>query len=320
MNFRSADMSRSDVSGILNINKRAGMTSHDVVMRVRRLTGQRKVGHSGTLDPMATGVLLICLGQATRVTEYLMVGRKQYRAVIRFGVSTDTYDAEGTVTRAVKSFQVSEDQIADELAAFQGVIQQVPPPYSAIRHKGQRMYELARRGVPVQVPPRTVEIDSIDLVAWEAPCLTIDVTCSPGTYIRSLAHDLGQRLTVGGHLEALTRLASGSWRLQDACTLDDLREAIEEGDWAHLLHPIDAALQDFERVDLSPDLARRVSQGQAVPLDYAPKTTLARAYAPDDSLVAILQPSHEPELWHPRKVFTKPQTSEISYAGDRRSG
>jgi len=317
MNSRSTGTSRSGVSGILNVNKPAGMTSHDVVLRVRRLTGQRKVGHSGTLDPMATGVLLICLGQATRVTEYLMLGRKQYRAVVRFGISTETYDAEGTVTQSVESFQLSQGQIADALAAFQGVIQQVPPPYSAIRHKGQRMYELARRGLPVQVPPRTVEINRIELVAWEAPCLTLDVTCSPGTYIRSLAHDLGQRLTVGGHLAELTRLASGSWRLQDACTLSDLGEAIEQGGWAHFLHPLDAALHDFERVDLSPELARRVSQGQAVSLDHAPKTPLVRAYAPDDSLVAILQPSREPELWHPRKVFTKLQAAEISYAGDK---
>lgn len=317
MSPRSAGKSGSGVSGILNINKPAGMTSHDVVMHVRRLTGERKVGHSGTLDPMATGVLLICLGQATRVTEYLMLGRKQYRAVVRFGISTDTYDAEGTVTQTVESFRLSQGQIADALAAFQGVIQQVPPPYSAIRHKGKRMYELARRGIPVQVPPRTVEIDKIELVTWEAPCLTLDVTCSPGTYIRSLAYDLGQRLTVGGHLAALTRLASGSWQLQDACTLNDLSEAIEEGSWFHLLHPLDAALRDFERVDLSPDLVRRVSQGQAIPLDHPPKTPLARAYAPDDSLVAILQPSHDPELWHPRKVFPKPQTTEISYAGDR---
>lgn len=317
MSSRSTSTPHTGVSGILNINKPAGMTSHDVVMRVRRLTGQRKAGHSGTLDPMATGVLLICVGQATRVTEYLMVGRKQYRAVVRLGASTDTYDAEGTITQSVQSFHLSQDQIADALIAFQGVIQQIPPPYSAIRQNGQRLYELARRGIPVQVPPRTIEIDRIELVAWESPYLTLDVTCSPGTYIRSLAHDLGQRLTIGGHLAALTRLASGSWRLQDASTLDDLREAVEEGRWAHLLHPLDAALQDFERVDLSADLARRVSQGQAVLLDRSPQTPLARAYAPDDSLVAVLQPSREPGLWQPRKVFTKPQTSEISYAVDR---
>ena len=317
MSSRSTSTPQAGVSGILNLNKPSGMTSHDVVQRVRRLTGQRKVGHAGTLDPMATGVLLICLGQATRVTEYLMAGRKQYRAVVRFGVSTDTYDAEGTFTQSVESFHLSQDQIADALVAFQGVVQQIPPPYSAIRQKGQRLYELARRGIPVQVPPRTVEIDRIELVAWESPCLTLDVTCSPGTYIRSLAHDLGQRLMVGGHLAALTRLASGSWRLHDACTLDDLREAIEEGRWSDFLHPLDAALQDFERVDLSADLARRVSQGQAVPLDQPPRTPLARAYAPDNSLVAVLQPSREQGHWHPRKVFANPQTTEISYAGDR---
>jgi len=317
MNSKSTGTSRSGVSGILNVNKPAGMTSHDVVMRVRRLTGQRKAGHSGTLDPMATGVLLICLGQATRVTEYLMLGRKQYRAVVHFGISTETYDAQGTVTQSVESVQLSKGQIADALAAFQGVIQQAPPPYSAIRHKGQRMYELARRGLPVQVPPRTVEINRIELVAWEAPYLTLDVTCSPGTYIRSLAHDLGQRLTVGGHLAELTRLASGNWRLQDACTLGDLGEAVNQGSWTHFLHPLDAALQDFERVDLSSELARRVSQGQAIALDLTPKTPLVRAYAPDDSLVAVLRPARETELWHPRKVFTKPQSTEISYAGDK---
>jgi tRNA pseudouridine55 synthase len=293
------------------------MTSHDVVQFVRRLTGQRKAGHAGTLDPLATGVLLICLGRATRVTEYLMAGRKQYRAVVHFGVSTDTYDAEGAVTQSVESFDLSQDQIAEAVIDFTGVVQQIPPPYSAIRQKGQRLYELARRGIPVQVPPRTVEIDSVELVAWTSPYLTLDVTCSPGTYVRSLAHDLGQQLLVGGHLAALTRLASGSWRLQDACTLEELREAIEKGHWSDYLHPLDAALQQFERVDLSADLARRVSHGQSVVLDHPPRTPLARAYAPDNSLVAVLQPSREQGHWHPRKVFSNPQTVEISYAGDK---
>jgi tRNA pseudouridine55 synthase len=262
-------------------------------------------------------VLLLCLGQATRVVEYLMAGRKQYRAVVRLGVSTDTYDAEGTVTQSVDLFDLSEDQIVGELAAFQGTIQQVPPPYSAIRQNGRRLYELVRLGIPVQAPPRTVEVDRIDLIAWGSPDLTLDVTCSPGTYIRSLAHDLGQRLAVGGYLAALTRRASGRWRLQDATTLDDLKQAVEAGNWVQNMYPIDAALEDFERVDLSADLARRVSQGQAVMLDRLPETRLARAYAPDDLLIAVLQPSRKPGLWQPKKVFTKPLASEISYAGDR---
>jgi tRNA pseudouridine55 synthase len=303
MSSGSSGSTSADISGILNIDKPSGMTSHDVVLRVRRLTGQRKVGHAGTLDPMATGVLLLCLGQATRVAEYLMAGRKQYRAVVRLGVSTDTYDASGTITQSGESFHLSQDQIADALATFQGVIQQVPPSYSAIRQKGQRLYELARRGIPVQVPPRTVEFDKVELVAWESPYLTLELACSPGTYVRSLAHDLGQRLDVGGHLAELTRLASGNWRLQGACTLDDLQAAVRSGHWRHLLHPLDAALQDFDRVDLSADLARRVRQGQPILLERSPQTHLARAYAPDDSLVAVLRPSRKPGLWQPKKVF-----------------
>jgi tRNA pseudouridine55 synthase len=146
-------------------------------------------------------------------------------------------------------------------------------------------------------------MDDIELVDWESPYLTLDVTCSPGTYIRSLAHDLGQHLGVEGHLAALARLASGRWQLQDAITLDDLEKAVEVGQWVCLLHPLDVALQDFERVDLSTDLACRLSQGQAVLLDRPPQTPLARAYAPDNRLVAVLKPAREPGLWQPKKVF-----------------
>jgi tRNA pseudouridine55 synthase len=157
----------------------------------------------------------------------------------------------------------------------------------------------------VQIPPRTIEIDIIELVAWEPPHLTFNVTCSPGTYIRSLAHDLGQKLGVGGHLTALKRLASGDWRLQDAITLDALQTAVEIGHWTDFLQPIDSALQDFERVDLPANLARQVSHGQPVSLDWSPNTRLVRAYTPDDSLIALLQPSGTPGLWQPKKVFNQ---------------
>ena len=307
MSRRQPHPPRPGVSGILNLDKPAGFTSHDVVARVRRLTGQRKVGHAGTLDPMATGVLLLCLGQATRVAEYLMAGQKKYRAVVRLGVATDTYDTEGTVTQVVEPFHLTREQIAEALGTFQGTIQQVPPPYSAIRQGGRRLYQLARQGVSVQAPPRTVEIEAIDLVAWEPPHLTLEVTCSPGTYIRSLAHDLGQRLGVGGHLSALTRLASGDWRLEEAITLDELQAAVEAGRWTHLLHPMDAALRTFDRVDLNEKLARRVSHGQAIRLDPSPRTPLVRAYAPDGRLVALLRPARGPRakegMWQPKKVF-----------------
>ena len=303
MSSSSIELTDTRVSGILNVDKPAGMTSHDVVARARRLTGQRKIGHAGTLDPMATGVLLLCLGQATRVAEYLMAGRKRYRAVVRLGVSTDTYDADGTITQSVETFSLPRDQIAAALAAFQGVIQQVPPPYSAIRRNGQRLYTLARRGIAVQTPPRAVEIDALEVVAWEPPHLTFDVTCSPGTYVRSLAHELGQALRVGGHLAALTRLASGNWRLQDSVGLDDLRQAVEAGQWIHLLHPLDVALQDLPRVDLPADVARRVSHGEAILLEPPPQTPLVRAYALGAGLLAVLQPSRQSGLWQPKKVF-----------------
>jgi tRNA pseudouridine55 synthase len=308
MSAGSDGLAGAKISGILNIDKPAGLTSHDVVVHVRRLTGQRKIGHAGTLDPMATGVLLLCLGQATRVAEYLLTGRKQYRAVVHLGVSTDTYDAEGAVTGSVDSLDVSYPQITEVLAPFRGEVEQVPPPYSAIRQEGRRLYEQARRGIAVEAPARTVRIDDIKLVVWESPRLTLEITCSPGTYIRSLAHDLGRALGVGGHLAALTRLASGDWHVQDAVKLDDLRAAIEAGDWLHLLHPVDVALQAFERVDLSGEQALRVTHGQAVELESSPQTSLARAYAPGDILVAVLRPSgRQPGFWRPKKVFIDPE-------------
>lgn len=303
MSSRSVGLTPNPVSGILSVDKPSGMTSHDVVVCIRRLTGQRKVGHAGTLDPMATGVLLLCLGKATRVSEYLMAGRKQYRAVVRLGVTTDTYDADGMITHSSELPPLSRNRIAQALVGFQGAIQQVPPPFSAIRHKGQRLYELARRGIAVQVSPRIVEIDAVELVSWKSPNLTLEVFCSPGTYLRSLAHDLGQMLGVGGHLAELTRLASGNWRVEDAVTLDELQRAVRDGDWIEYLHPLDAALTGFERVDLTVDMARRVSQGQSISLDSQPKTPMARAYAPDNNLVALLCPSRKAGFWRPEKVF-----------------
>jgi tRNA pseudouridine55 synthase len=255
---------------------------------------------------MATGLLLLCLGKATRVSEFLMAGRKQYRAVVRLGVNTDTYDADGTITQSRELPPLSRSQIAQCLVSFQGAIQQVPPPFSAIRHKGQRMYKMARRGITVKISPRIVEIDAVELVSWESPDLTLEVFCSPGTYIRSLAYDLGQMLGVGGHLVGLTRLASGDWRIEDAVTLDELQGAVKRGDWIGHLHPLDAALLGFERVDLTADTVRRVSQGQPISLDPQPKTPMARAYAPDDNLVALLRPSRKAGFWRPKKVFVNP--------------
>lgn len=290
--------------GIFNLNKPHGLTSHDVVAEVRRLLGVRRVGHAGTLDPIATGVLLVCVGQATRVAEYLMRGEKLYRATFRLGVETDTYDATGTIVRETPLPALSVEEIERALAQLHQMKQQLPPPFSAVRQGGERLYRLARRGIAVPLKPRPIEITALEMVAWQPPLLTLEVRCSPGTYVRSLAHDLGVLLGVGAHVCALQRLASGAWRIEEAITLEQLRNAVVQGDWMKYLHPLDAALQDVPRLEITEEVAARLAQGQRVAIPDAPTTFLLRVYTPDGSLRALLRPANgNPGWWQPDKVF-----------------
>lgn len=297
-------------SGLLNINKPKGITSHDVVNRVRKLAGQRRVGHAGTLDPMATGVLLVCLGQATRLIEYIMASRKQYRAIFRFGVTTDTLDADGQIIAENDASGLTETQLRQILPAFLGQIEQTPPLFSAIKKGGQPLYKRARAGETVEVEPRPVTIYSLSWVAWQPPDLTLDVTCSPGTYIRSLARDLGHDAGPGAHLAGLTRTASGPWTLADAVSLETLEyEATEDGlNWQRHLHPSDKAISHLSQVSLSSEDTIRVQQGKQLQIDLPLPTfdnpDLIRAYTPDGDFLAILtlaQP--DAKLWQPKKVF-----------------
>jgi len=291
------------ISGILNIDKPAGMTSHDVVAQVRRISGQRQVGHAGTLDPLATGVLLVCLGQATRVAEYLMASDKVYRAEIRLGVSTDTHDAEGEVI-ATAEVDVAEEEVREALASFVGSIQQMPPMYSALKHRGTPLYELARQGISVEREPRLVEIHSIELLTWTPPLLTVRVRCSPGTYIRALARDLGQKLGCGAHLQGLTRLASGHFTLEEAVSLDELAKAFAQGEWQNFLHPLDEALLDFAPMVIDSETERCIRHGQGVQGPAARETgELRRAYSEKGELIAILRHDAQTGLWQPKKVF-----------------
>jgi tRNA pseudouridine55 synthase len=295
--------------GILNINKPRGMTSHDIVAHVRRITGQRKVGHAGTLDPTATGVLLLCLGQATRVAEYLMASDKTYRARIRLGITTDTYDVEGEITGQAETDRITRAQVEQELSRLVGRVEQIPPMYSAIKHKGTPLYRLARRGQTVARQPRQVEIRALKLLDWAPPELEIQVHCSKGTYVRSLAHDIGQRLGCGAHLVGLTRVASGHFRIEQAVTLQDLEQAIAQGEAVTLLHPLDAALQAFPAVTVDQATAAKIAFGQQVRLSAAPQGGMCRAYAPDGRLLALLR--HHPDgLWQPHKVFVQPTNDE----------
>jgi tRNA pseudouridine55 synthase len=296
------------LSGILNVDKPPDMTSHDVVDAVRRVAGQRRVGHAGTLDPMATGVLLVCLGQATRVAEYLMAGCKRYRATIVLGTTTDTYDAEGEVLASDGRIDWGEREIRAALDTFVGSIWQVPPMYSAIKQEGEPLYKLARQGKVVERKPRQVEISEILLLDWTPPSLIVEVECSSGTYVRSLAHDLGQHLGSGAYLAALARLSSGRFNLEEAVSLERIEEAFEHGQESHYLLPIDEALLDWPAMIVGMDDAERIGQGQAIPGDLLPDGEdghggLCRAYSSEGDFLAILAYKPATGLWWPKKVF-----------------
>ena len=300
------------LSGILNVDKPSGITSHDVVDAVRRVAGQRKVGHAGTLDPMATGVLLICLGQATRVAEYLVTGRKRYRATIVLGATTDTYDAQGEFTSSGGRTDFSRAEVEAALARFVGSIEQVPPMYSAVKQQGQPLYKLARQGKTVERQPRRVEIDGIHLLDWTPSSLVIEVACSPGTYIRSLAHDLGQHLGCGAYLAALVRLSSGQFTLQEAVSLERLEEAFEHDQEARYLLPLDEAFLGWPVMIVGAEDARHIVHGQAVrnapsvvehAVSEPHEVPLCRAYSLDGDFLAIMTYHAASGQWRPKKVF-----------------
>ncbi len=210
------------MEGILNIDKPQWLSSHDVVARVRRICGTRRVGHAGTLDPLATGVLLVCVGRATRLSEYLMGQQKVYTATVRLGQTTNTYDAEGEVMAERPFSHITPAAIEQALGLYRGSIEQVPPIYSALKVNGQPMYKLARAGKDVERKPRPVTIYELDLIDWTPPNLELRVVCSTGTYIRSLAYDMGETLGCGGHITVLRRTAVGEFKIADAISLEDL--------------------------------------------------------------------------------------------------
>jgi tRNA pseudouridine55 synthase len=284
--------------GFLNIHKTQGMTSHDVVAKVRRGLKIRKVGHAGTLDPMATGVLVVCLGPATRLSEYIMQSTKRYRARVHLGVTTDTYDAEGEIQIARDAAHITRQDVELSLVNFHGDIQQIPPMYSAIKQGGRKLYDLARAGDVVEREPRAVRIDALEIMDWSPPEFTVDVTCSAGTYIRSLAYDVGELLGVGAHLSGLTRLASGRFKIEDAVTLDELLTA---ENWIQFIISPEVTLADWPAVHLTSDDADHILHGRAIERSDFQIGELAFAYAPDGQLIAIVQPDNG--LLRPHKVF-----------------
>jgi len=251
----------TSLSGILNVDKPLGWTSHDVVGLVRRLTRQRQVGHAGTLDPLASGVLLVMLGQATRLSDYLMHGRKCYLARLRLGATTPTDDAEGEVTEARVVTGLTRERVAAALSAFRGDIEQVPPAYAAIKQGGVPVYKLARQGQEPVLAARRVRIDALALLALDGELLDILVWCGAGTYIRALARDVGQRLGCGAYLAGLRRLSSGAFGVDTAVGVQELRQLAGEGRVSEVLAPLDEAVAGWPAVITTAQQAQDVLHG-----------------------------------------------------------
>lgn len=296
------DNIKNVVSGVLVLDKPVGLTSHDIVQIIRRGTGIRRAGHTGTLDPRASGVLVVLVGPAVRLSEYVSASDKRYQATISLGSSTDTYDAEGSVTESFPIEELSEEKFDEILQQFVGEIEQVPPPYSAVKVKGRKAYEMARKGEDVELEPRVINVYSLEILEWAPPEAVIDVYCSSGTYVRSLANDLGKSLGTGAHLVGLRRTKSGRFTLRDAVPLRRLQEAFDAGDWYNFLIPAAEALADWPMVELDPDQVELVRHGHRIPAESDQKG-MARAVSMQGDLVALVEFDEESQEWQPRKVF-----------------
>jgi tRNA pseudouridine55 synthase len=296
------------VEGFLNLNKPFGITSHDCVARSRRLLRLKRVGHGGTLDPAATGVLPIALGKATRLLQYLR-GDKAYRATIRLGVATTTDDLQGEIITSNPVTGLTLEEVKQALGQFEGKIQQVPPNYSAIQRQGKRLYELARAGETIEVEARTVEVNKIEILDWrdgEFPELEVAIACGPGTYIRAIARDLGAALQTGGTLAKLIRTESCGLQLADSLTLEELETKLQEGTF----NPITpaAALEHLASVSLASTQAHKWRQGQRILWeDIAGRSLpeLLQVYREDGVFLGIAQlvNSGDEHLLVPQMVF-----------------
>ncbi len=294
------------MDGIFNIDKAEGMTSHDVVARVRRITGQRRAGHAGTLDPFATGVLPVVVGRATRLVEYLSDADKEYRAVLALGAVSDTYDREGTVTPSEDAVMPPAEEVEAALSRFRGEIEQVPPMHSAIKVGGKKLYELARQGIEVERRPRRVTISRVEVEWYRPPMLGIYVQVSKGTYIRSLAHDLGLALGVGAYLEGLVRTRHGPFTIEEAITIEGLEEAFRQGTWREALFPPEFILKGWPMHTATPEEEADLRQGRPLrvpgPVSRADRRMLAvRTGA--GHILALAEWDGDRRLWQPKKVF-----------------
>jgi len=294
---------KNAISGVLVVDKPVGMTSHDVVQAIRMGTGIRRAGHTGTLDPRASGVLVILIGPAVRLSEYVSASDKRYQAVIRLGASTDTYDADGRFTQQSNApINVTEQQFEDTLKNFIGEIEQTPPPYSAVKVQGRRAYDMARQGEDMDLAPRKITVHHLEVLEWAPPEVVVDVHCSSGTYVRSLANDMGNALGCGAYLVGLRRTKSGRFSLRDATPLRKLQEAFQAGNWYQHLIPAAEALADWPAIELDPDEVEAIKHGHRIPAKEDAKGRV-RGVSMAGELVALLELDEATREWQPKKVF-----------------
>lgn len=265
-----------DVSGILVLDKPQGMSSNDAVQKAKRLFHAQKVGHTGALDPLATGVLPLCFGEATKFSQYLLNSDKKYLTRLKLGVATDSGDADGNVVATRPVENVDEARVEDALRFFRGEIEQVPSMFSAVKHQGQPLYKLARQGIEIERESRRVTIFANELVALEGDELTLSIHCSKGTYVRTIAEELGELLGCGAHVIALRRLAAGPYTEADLVTFETLEAALEKGSLDPFLLPVSSAVGHWPEVTLNDDTAYYLRQGQPVIVPHAPSSGWVR--------------------------------------------
>jgi tRNA pseudouridine55 synthase len=298
------------MDGILNINKPQDLTSFQVVARVKRIIGERHAGHAGTLDPLATGVLPVCLGQATRVVEYLVDESKAYRAEIEMGKTTDTYDSTGKVTRTADACGIRREAVESALAEFRGSIMQIPPMYSAVKHQGKPLYKLARSGIEVERKKRPARIERLEITGWQPPVITLEIVCGKGTYIRSLAHDLGEALGCGANMQNLVRLRVGPFSIGEALTLPQLEEAFQSGCGEKYLYPVDFVLLPYSAIVANQEQLCSLIHGAPITLTSGPEDAVgtrtnrrSRVYTEDGRFLGMVKYDPEDRRWWPEKIF-----------------
>jgi tRNA pseudouridine55 synthase len=290
------------MNGVLVIDKPGGMTSHDVVNRVRRIVGERSVGHLGTLDPMATGVLPLVLGKLTRLAQFYTTSEKVYEGAIRFGFATDTYDSEGEATGEVRPVTFTLEELRAAAANFRGVIEQMPPPFSAKKIRGVPAYKLARKKQEVALQPVTVEIKEFEIEEFSGEVARFRARVASGTYMRSVAHDLGQRLGMGAHLASLRRTRVEEFDMAEACTLECLETAARSGALEQKLFHLRRILPAFPSVTAPEEAVSRLRTGQAVNLPEMSRARLVKVFEGQNELIAIAA-RVAGTLFHPKVVL-----------------